>query len=133
MAELEIIRYDRDAQEATVQIHVCDNVDGLSFLSLISNQRISLNAFWHPVSYPIQGDNICLFAFLSSNVVREKRIQIPIKTDCGYYSYHLFAKVLDAQNQRVRLGDVDIILDTPIPKDIKNGDIISFHVKRLDL
>ena len=133
MAELEIIRYDRDAQEATVQIHVGDIVESLSFLALVPNQRISLNAFWHPVSCQIQSDNMCLFAFLASDVVQEERMQIPIKTDLGYYSYRLFAKVLDAQNQRVRFGDVDIILDTPIPKDIQDGDIISFHTQRLDL
>lgn len=133
MAQVEIVRYDKDAQEATVQIHVCTKGEDLLTLLPISNQRISLIAFFHPVYSPIQDDNICLFAFLTSDIVLEERMQIPIKTDFGYYSYHLFAKVLDVQNQRVRFGDVDIIIDTPIPNDIKNGDIISFHAHRLDL
>ena len=133
MAQVEIVQYDSDAQEATVQIHVCVKTEDLPVFLPISNQSISLIAFFHPAYFPIRGDKICLFSFLTSDIVREERMQIPIKTDCGYYSYQIFAKVLDVQNQRVRFGDVDIIVDTPMPRDIKNGDIISFYSQRLDL
>ena len=132
MVHLDVIRYDKHAQEAVVQIHISVDTGYLQF-SAPNLNKIVLTAFWHPVAFPSKDGDVCLFAFLTSEIIREERIQAPVKTNFGYYSYRLYAEVLDAQNRCVRLGDVSIILDIPIPKDIQNGDIVSFHTQRLDL
>ena len=53
------------------------------------------------------------------------------KTD-SYYSYHLQGKVLECNPPVIAIGKIHIILDTPLPKDIKQHDFIEFFVQRID-
>lgn len=53
------------------------------------------------------------------------------KTD-GYYSYHLQGKVLECKQPMISIGEIHILLDTPLPKDIKKNDFIECFVQRID-
>ena len=126
MPEIKILQHDEDAQEAIAEI-VTSVYEATQF------SQVSLKVFCHPIALPVISCEISLFGFLVTNIVSENALQAPQKTKGGYFSYHLFARVLDAHNSRVQLGDIDIVLDCPIPKDIPNGSYISFDVGRLDL
>lgn len=126
MAAIKILEYDEDAQEAVVEI-----VPSLYEAPQVS--QVSLRVFCHPVSFPLSSYKISLFGLLVTNIVCEGALQAPQKTNYGYFSYHLFARVLDVQNRCVQLGDIEIVLDCPIPKDVLEDSYISFDVVRLDL
>lgn len=126
MPAIKVLQYDKDTQEAIIEIVTLLH-------EATQGPQVSLRVFCHPVTLPVISSKISLFGFLVTNVVSENAIQAPQKTSCGYFSYRLFARVLDAQNRRVQLGDIDIVLDCPIPKDIPKNSYISFDVVRLDL
>lgn len=98
-----------------------------------SAPQISLRAFCCPSFSSVTNRKVSLFGFLVTNTVSENALKAPEKTNCGYFSYRLFAKVIDTRNSRVQLGDIDVVLDCPIPKDILPNSYISFDVMRLDL
>ena len=126
MPVIKMLQYDEDAQEAIVEITT-------SLHAAMHSFQVSLKVFCHPISFPMIRSKVSLFGFLVTNIVSENTIQAPQKTNGDYFSYHLFAKVLDVQHSRVQLGDIDIVLDCPIPKDIPVNSYISFDVTRLDL
>ena len=126
MPSIKLLEYDEDAQEGVVEIDISLNEPELA-------SQIALKAFYYSQSLSEANHKISLFAFLVTNIVSENTMQAPVKTDCGYFSYHLCAKVLDVESGHVQLGNVDIILDSPIPKDISPNSYISFDVMRLDL
>ena len=53
------------------------------------------------------------------------------KTD-GYYSYHLQGKVLEINPPVVEIGKLRIVIDSQLPKDIKQNSFIDFSVERMD-
>ena len=126
MAIIKVLQYDEDAQEAVAEI-------ATSLHDAAQLSQVSLRVFCQPISSPVIRGKISLFGFLVTNVVSEYDLQVPIKTNYGYFSYRLFAKVLDVQRRCVQLGDIEIELDCPIPKDIPVNSYISFDVARLDL
>ncbi len=126
MPEIKILEYNKEAQEAVAEIvtSICEEMH----LS-----QVSLRVYCQPISSPEISGKISLSAFLVKDIFSENTLQAPQKTDWGYFSYRLFAKVIDARNRRVQLGDIDIELDCPLPKDIPDNSCISFDVGRLDL
>lgn len=126
MPMIKILHHDEDAQEAIAEIST-------TLREATQDVQVSLNVFCHPISSPVISGKIALFAFLVTNITSENALQAPQKTNCDYFSYRLFAKVLDARNRCVQLGDIEIVLDCPLPKDIPNDSFISFDVARLDL
>lgn len=126
MPAVKVLQHDNDSQEAVVEIV-------FSLQETIQSSQVSLKAYCHSPALPVNSSKISLLGFLVSNIVSEDVLQVPQKTSCGYFSYRLFAKVSDVQNRCVQLGDIDIVLDCPIPKDIPEDSYISFDVMRLDL
>ena len=126
MSTLKVLQYDADAQEAVVEIEITLDESATS-------ARSALRVFCYPMFSSEMKRKISLFGFLVTNIVSENAVQAPQKTNGGYFSYHLFAKVLDPRNRLVQLGDIDIVLDCPIPQDIAPGSFVSFDVMRLDL
>ena len=126
MPVMNVLQWDEDAQEATIEIET-------SLYETAQIPQVSFKVFCQPFHFPVLHCKISLFGFLVTNIVSENAFQAPQKLDCGYFSYHLYAKVLDTRNRRVQLGDIDIVLDCPIPSDIPKGSYISFDVVRLDL
>lgn len=109
---------DDDRTEAIVEI--CDGATALL-------------AFRHPHNALPENGPIRLRTFLAENICAEQMFQPPRKLDNGLFSYRLTAEVVNTQQQIVCVGNVTIALDTPLPKDIQNGDIVSFDVMRLDV
>lgn len=99
----------------------------------ISSEEVSLVAFASPFRVPTKRGKLVLSAFLTENVLLEDTIQLPVKTDRSFFSYRITAQVIDTNDSKVCVGDIEIILDLPMPKDIVNGSVISFDVMRLDL
>lgn len=126
MPIINMLQYDEDAQEAIAEIVT-------SLHELEQHPKVLLRAFCHPISSPVISGKISLFGFLVTNIVSEKALQTPQKTNCGYFSYRLFARVIDVRNSRVQIGDIEIELDCPIPKDILENSYVSFDVARLDV
>lgn len=126
MPVIKVLKYDADAQEAIAEI-----TTSLHETAIVS--QVSLRVFCHMVSLPVISNKVSLFGLLVNNIASEDALQMPQKTNCGYFSYRLFAKVLDTKKRHVQLGDVDIELDCPLPKDIPDNSYISFDVVRLDL
>ena len=126
MSIIKVLEYDKDSQEAIVEITT-------SLCEETHDSEVALRVFCHPISLPAFGNKISLFGQLVANIVCESSLQVPQKTNYGYFSYHLFARVLDVQNRCVQLGDIEIALDCPIPNDIVKDSYISFDVVRLDL
>ena len=126
MPAIEVLQYDEEAQEAIVEIVT-------SLYEETQASQVSLSVFCHPISLPVISSKLSLFGFMATNIISEDALQVPQKTNSGYFSYRLFARVLDAQNRSVQLGDIEIELDCPIPKDIPDHSYISFDVARLNL
>ena len=126
MPEIKILEYNKEAQEAVAEIvtSICEE---------IHLSQVSLRVYCQTISSPEISGKISLSAFLVKDIFSEDALQAPQKTDWGYFSYRLFAKVIVARNRRVQLGDIDIELDCPLPKDIPDNSCISFDVGRLDL
>jgi hypothetical protein len=126
MPAIKVLQHDEDAQEAILEIVT-------SLYEATQAPQVSLRVCCHPISLPVISNKISLLGFLVTNIVSENALQAPQKTNCGYFGYRLFARVLDVRNRCVQLGDIDIVLDCPIPKDIPKDSYISFDVVRLDL
>lgn len=126
MLTIRVLQYDEDANEAVAEIET-------SLQEVAQGSHVSLKVFCPSIVSPVINSKISLFGFLVSNIISENALQVPQKTNGGYFSYRLFARVLDAQNRCVQLGDIEIVLDCPLPKDISNNSYISFDVVRLDL
>ena len=126
MPIINVLQYDDDAQEAIAEI-------ATSLHELEQHPKVLLRVFCHPMSTPEIIGKTSLFGFLVTNIVSEKALQTPQKTNCGCFSYRLFARVIDVRNSRVQIGDIEIELDCPIPKDILENSYVSFDVIRLDL
>ena len=126
MPEIKVFDYNEEAQEAIAEIVtlICEKT---------YRSQISLRVYCQPISSPVISGKISLFGFCVKDIFSEDALQSPQKTDGGYFSYRLFAKVTDARNRRVQLGEIDIELDCPLPKDILDNSYISFDVGRLDL
>lgn len=126
MSEISILEYDEEAQEAIAEI----------VTSIYEKQeafQVSLRVYCQPISTPEIIGKISLFGFLVENIFSEDALHEPQRLSDSCFSYHLFAKVIDARNRRVQLGDIDIELDRPLPKDITDNSYISFDVGRLDI
>lgn len=126
MPVIKILEQDVDAQETIVEITT-------SLCETAPVSQVSLRAFCHMASLPVVSSKISLFGFLVNNIVSEDALQMPQKTNRGYFSYRLFARVLDTKKRYVQIGDINIELDCPLPKDIPDNSYISFDVNRLDL
>ena len=118
MVHIKCIEYmDKEYKEAIVEI---------------SNEEISIIAFSCPYNPDSKKGSVTLYGFMTENIVLEDAFQLPVKTDSGFFSYHITAEVVDTAACLVRIGTIYIILSTSLPRDIPNGAYISFDVQRLD-
>ena len=56
---------------------------------------------------------------------------IYVKSVCD--NYKIYAKIKDIRNKIVEFYDLTLILDCPIPSDLKKGQFIEFDVLRFDI
>lgn len=138
---LKIKEYDSVSNEAVIELTTLmysdSETESYHYLNNLTPDMgatsVSIIAFADNNVLPLDNKNTSVRAFLTTNIVLENQLRIPQKTKEGYFSYHLFAKVRDLSRKCVCIGEIDILLDTPLPKDIENDSYISFDVVRLDL
>lgn len=132
MAQIQVLNYDDESSEAIVEITTTVSAECQLLLNKSDNFTFSLISYADSAPHLNYESNVSLFGFLVTNIILEDSLRPPTKTDAGFFSYHIYAKVQNFRELQVRLGDIDIFLDIPLPKDIGNGDIVSFDVQRLD-
>ena len=128
MPEIRVTELNMDDKEAVIEIAIPNCTE-----SKVNDDNCFIKTFCHPFCYPLSDYAISLFGFGVDNIWIEHTISPPIKTPHGFFSYRLSAKVIDTAKQHVKLGEYDFFLDTPLPKDICNGAIVSFDVLRIDI
>lgn len=74
-----------------------------------------------------------IYGFLCSEIVKSFENNYCINKLPQYYAYLLTAKVISKNGRIVQIGNLKIYLDTEFPKDILEGDYVSFRVQRLDI
>jgi len=114
----EIRDYDKFSDEADI---------------IISDGRHNLLCYCFPTKMPKIGQTInTITSLFAKNIMRVKDNEFIIKKETNYYAYHLQGEVVDREIPKIRIGDIIICLDTPLPKDIKKGEYIELTVDRLD-
>lgn len=90
--------------------------------------------FCHPCNLNI-GDKVdYLFAMFVTNIFKENnKNHSIIKNNATHFSYNIIASVFDKEKKIVKINNINVELDSPIPNDIFNNDIISFQCLRLDV
>ena len=99
----------------------------------VKSDNVELLAYSAPYMHEPGSKYVHLCTLYAENVLREKTYQPPRKTDVSQLSYQITARVIDRRESLVKLNDILITLDCGIPRDIENGDLISFDIHRLEL
>lgn len=113
----EIKDYDKFSNEADI---------------IISDGQYNLLCYCYPTDIPQKGERVkAVTSFLATDMMRARDNAFSIKKIDDYYSYHLQGEVID-MTPKIRIGNIIICLDNPLPKDIKEGEYIELLVGRLD-
>ena len=115
-----VLFFDKNSREAAV---------------LVSDGKYDLMCYLFPAESA--SVSICcdvgIFGVLCGEIVRSDRTSFFVRKMPQYFSYFLTAQVIESEKKVVRIGNIIINIDSPIPKDIINGEYIDFFVSRLDL
>ena len=89
-------------------------------------------------AYPINNVQInqeinSVYGFDCVDIERANENKYVITKRQDYYAYSLTGKVISKNVSLVRVGELEIYLDEPIPNDIQENEFIIFNVTRLDL
>lgn len=68
----------------------------------------------------------------ATEIVRSDTNEYFIYKDVQPYSYYVCGQVIDLIKPRISIGQIIIILDHPLPKDIKKGEYVELKVDRFD-
>ena len=99
----------------------------------VSDGRYTVNCYAYPCDRVFIKQRInTIYGFECKNIIRLNEAKYVIRKLSQHYAYQLVAQVVDNENGVVRIGDLFINLDNSIPKDIVNGEYITFSVLRLD-
>lgn len=99
----------------------------------ISDGRYTVNCYAYPVDMVSVNQRVnTIYGFECANISKSDETEYEIKKLPQHYAYLLTAQVMDNESGIVRIGELFINLDIPIPKDIINGDYVAFSVLRLD-
>lgn len=89
-------------------------------------------------AYPINNVQInqeisSVYGFDCVDIERANENKYEIVKHQDYYAYSLTGQVISKNDSLVRIGELEIYLDEPIPNDIQENEFIIFNVTRLDL
>ena len=130
MPRINILDMKWDSRESVIQIEPIFKTD--DELSLGCNDWL-INVFcYHPVENIRFPDPFVIRTLFASNIVVEPTLRPPVQAEDNMFVYHLYATVHDRHHDLVCIGDFFVQLDVPLPKDIHNGDVVSFDAIRLD-
>lgn len=113
-----IVSYDVFSQEADI---------------LVSDNTYDILCYCYPTEDNILGAKVKeIVTLFASDIVRNEANEYCIKKDDQPYSYLICGKVVDLMKPRISIGQILIILDQPLPKDIKKGEFVELRVDRFD-
>lgn len=100
----------------------------------ISDGIYELICFAHPFRLSI-GDVLeqPLYAIFTSNIQRSLIQNYKIEKYLDNYSYYITAQLFNLEENILKLGNIFLELDMPIPIDIKLGEYITFYCDRIDI
>ena len=99
----------------------------------ISDGHYKVNCYVYPCDIVSVNQRVnTIYGFECANIIRVNEAKYTIKKLSPHYAYQLVAQVVDSTSGIVRIGDLFINLDSPIPKDIMNEEYVAFSVVRLD-
>ena len=115
-----------------IKIEWEDNDSGEAFIK-VSDGKFNLEVFAHPWCF---GKGYILKHPLLTMNAKNISLSIDKATYAtklnAKFSYELVGILLSRCRKLVQVGDISIELDTPIPKDIQEGQFIKFRCERLD-
>ena len=100
----------------------------------ISDGEFEITAFAHLFGGNIDDELIePLFCLSCNEIKRADKAEFKvIKPSTGFEQY-FYGEVIDIKSNIVKVGKIKIELDNDLPKDINNGDFISFSCGRVDV
>jgi hypothetical protein len=100
---------------------------------IVSDGIYELLCYCHPLeSLDIGAQVVSISSLFAEDIMRVQSEEYRIQKSEGYYAYHLTGKIEDTKTPVVKIGDLKIILDHPLAKDIRQGEFVEFEVQRLD-
>lgn len=100
----------------------------------VSDGQYSVICYAYPVQEITLHQSVSsMYGFMCTDIVKSFEHIYRVNKLSQYYAYSLTARVIARNSCIVQVGDLRIYLDTAIPKDIVDGDYVSFCVQRLDL
>lgn len=113
-----ILSFEQEAKEAYVYA---------------SDGSYSILCFAYPVNEVFVGQTISdIDTFLCKNIEISEDQIFQIKKLPSFFEHKIIAQVVSNGKRLVRVGDLYISLDKPIPADIPDGAFVSFSAVRFD-
>ena len=99
----------------------------------VSDGNFTLVCYAHPLErFSINQTVTELYGFDCADIKKADTNDYAVEKISPYFAYQLTAQIVSREKGEVQLGEMHIILDSPIPGDLCSGDFISFSVLRLD-
>lgn len=116
-----------------VVVHSVSWLSGNEATLTVSDGAHSCVVFAHPYS-GAAGDELQepLLGFNIDEVMAVDAVVHKVYSVDDGYEQELVGQVVDRVKPLIRVGDILVEPDLPLPGDIANGDTIQFRVKRLD-
>lgn len=116
----------------TMQVAEILDQEGEEVLLELTSGNITLYAYCYPFDGCMHAEQVRLYAMHAYNLRKSDDWHLPQRTQNTYFSQKVCAEVVSVKERIVRVGEIDILLDTGIDSDIPVGSLISFDVQRLD-
>lgn len=111
-----ILDFDEAAQEADV---------------IVSDDVFDLLCYAHPFVMNDCGEEFWIDSLFTTEIVKTEENCFKIVKLKGYYEYKLVGEVVDTVPPSIKVGNILIELDRPLPKDIRAKDYIEIKTERL--
>ena len=100
---------------------------------VVSDGKYDLLCYCYPAQCNKIGTKVnYIIANCTTNIVRVDENIYSIQKFGSFYQYHLQGMVFNVDVPMVKIGSIELSLDTHLPGDIKEGEFIEFDVIRLD-
>lgn len=101
---------------------------------LLSDGVFSILCFGHPFNQAI-GSTVAqpLHTLEAKYVVRAHNKEFSVEGEEGAFECKMTARVVDREENQIKIGEFTVELDTPFPGDIEVGDYVSFLCERIDI
>ena len=99
----------------------------------ISDGRYTVSCYAYPIDMVYVNQYVnTIYGFECADITKSDELKYAIKKLPQHYAYLLTAQVVNTESKIVRIGELFICLDIAMPRDMINGDYVSFSVLRLD-